>query len=79
MLETITNIDGSILLWIQENLRNEILTPIAKFITHSGDSAAVWIIIALIFLILAKTRKTGVLMLLSLLGSFIINNLFLKI
>lgn len=78
MLETLVNIDGSILLWIQENIRNDILTPVMEFITHLGDKGMVWIGIAVVFLLFAKTRKTGFMVMLSLLGSLLVNNVILK-
>lgn len=78
MWESFINLDGAILVWIQENLRNEYLTPIMKFITHLGDSGIIWIVLAVLFLVFSRTRKTGVLMIFSLLGSLLINNMILK-
>lgn len=78
MLETILNIDGSILLWIQEYIRNDFLTPLAEFITHLGDAGFIWIAIAAGCLLFHKTRKTGFMMTLSLLGSLLVNNMILK-
>lgn len=78
MLETLLQIDGSILLWIQEHIRNDFLTPLVKFVTHLGDKGMVWIAIALVCLVIGKTRKTGCLVILSLLGSLLVNNVFLK-
>ena len=31
-------LDGNILLWIQEHVRNAVLTPVMTFITHLGDA-----------------------------------------
>ena len=71
-------LDGEILLWIQENLRNDFLTPIFKVITSLGNSGWFWIVCTLLCLFFAKYRKIGCLSALSLIGSLLINNLLLK-
>ncbi|KIR01562.1 hypothetical protein P261_00376 [Lachnospiraceae bacterium TWA4] len=71
-------LDGAILLWIQENLRQDFLNPIVVFITSLGNAGIIWIVISLLLLIPKKTRKIGILSLLALLGSAIVNNLILK-
>jgi undecaprenyl-diphosphatase len=78
MLETITQADGEILLWIQENLRRDFLSPFVKFITHLGDAGWFWIVLALILVIIPKTRQTGLVTASALLGSYMVNNLLLK-
>ena len=78
MIDFLSNLDGDILLWIQEIIRNPILTPFFKFITHLGDSGAIWIVISIALLIPKKTRKVGILCITALLGSAIVNNLILK-
>ncbi len=72
------NPDASILLWIQEYVRCDALTPAMTFITHLGDGGAVWIILAAACLLFARTRKCGALMGVSLACNFLVNNLFLK-
>ena len=79
MWEAFLKLDGDILLWVQEYIRNDILTPIMKFITHLGDKGYVWIGILILFLFFAKTRKVGILMIFSLLGSLLINNKIIKV
>ena len=71
-------LDGEILLWIQDNLRNDFLTPIFRFITSLGDSGWIWIACTIMCLVLVKYRKVGCLSALSLIGSLVINNLLLK-
>lgn len=78
MLEQLLQLDGTILLWIQENVRNDVLTPIMKFITTTGNKGIIWIAIALILIAIPKTRKAGILVGFSLLGSLLINNIILK-
>ncbi len=78
MLEQLLQLDGNILLWIQENVRNDVLTPIMKFITTTGNKGIIWIAIALILLAIPKTRKAGILVGFSLLGSLLVNNIVLK-
>lgn len=77
-MEALLQLDGGILLWIQENLRNEILTPIVTFITHLGDHGYLWIALLLLLLFIPKTRKAGWIGAAALLLTFIVNNLFIK-
>ena len=77
-MEYINHLDGQILLWIQDNLRNEMLTPISKFITMLGNSGWLWIVLTILCLLFAKYRKVGLLSAVALIGSLIINNLILK-
>ena len=77
-MEYLNYIDGQMLLWIQDNLRNDFLTPIFKFITHLGDVGAIWIGCTILLLIFAKYRKVGLLSAFALIGSLLINNLILK-
>ncbi len=72
------NIDGQILLWIQENLRNPVLNVILGSITHLGDAGIIWIILAAILLIFKKTRKVGVCTSFALISTLLVNELFLK-
>ena len=57
MWEAFLKLDGDILLWVQEYIRNDILTPIMKFITHLGDKGYVWIGILILFLFLRRQEK----------------------
>ena len=77
-MDVLLQLDGNILLWIQEHVRNAVLTPVMTFITHLGDAGWTWIALAIVFLLVKKMRRTGVLMTCSLLGSLIVNNLILK-
>ena len=78
MLESLLQLDGAILLWIQEHVRQDFLSPVVKFITHLGDPGWSWILLAVILLIVKKTRKIGLVTAVSLLSSYVVNNLILK-
>lgn len=70
--------EADILLWIQNNIRNEVLTPIFKFITTLGNAGVIWIVLSVGLLIPKKTRRVGVLALVSLVLSALIDNVILK-
>ena len=78
MLETLLNLDGGFLLFLQESVRNPILNPIMVFITSLGDEGMIWIAATIALLIPKKTRKVGAMSAVALLGSLLINNYFLK-
>lgn len=71
-------LDESILLWVQENLRSEKLTPTIQTLTHLGDYGLLWICFSLLLMINKKTRKTGAMSLASICLCFLINNVILK-
>ena len=77
-MESIFSLDHNILVWIAENVVNEPLTALMRFITALGDGGFIWIVLALILLLRPSTRKYGLSMLLALLFSLLVNNLLLK-
>ncbi|MBE5934704.1 MAG: phosphatase PAP2 family protein [Lachnospiraceae bacterium] len=72
------SMDGEILLWLQENMRNSILTPILSFITNLAYNGEVWIAISIILLCLKKYRKIGFKTLLAMFISMILCDNLLK-
>jgi undecaprenyl-diphosphatase len=78
MISNFIQLEGDFLLFIQEYLRSPFLTPIFKFITSLGDKGAIWIISSVVLLFFKKTRKIGILALVALLFSLIIDNIILK-
>lgn len=78
MVAYLQNLDTSILLFIQEHIRNPILTPIFKFITALGNGGMIWIFITLLLLCYRKSRKTGIATLVTIFICFIINNIMIK-
>lgn len=78
MLQYIAELDGSILLFIQEFLRFEWLNPLVLFLTSLGNAGALWIVLAALLLIQKKYRKTGFAVAVSLLVGALITNLLLK-
>ena len=78
MLETLLNLDGGFLLFLQESVRNPILDNIMIFITSLGNGGMIWIAATIALLIPKKTRKAGVMSAVALLGSLIINNNIVK-
>ena len=55
-MDVLLQLDGNILLWIQEHVRNAVLTPVMTFITHLGDAGWIWIALAIVFLLVKKMR-----------------------
>lgn len=72
------NLDSKILLFLQEKVRNPVLTPIMTGITTLGNAGAIWILITVVLCIPKKTRRVGIISLCALIGSLIVNNLILK-
>lgn len=78
MLETLLNLEGSFLLFIQESIRNPMLNRVLIFITSLGDAGMIWIVATIALLIPKKTRKAGFMSAVALLGSLLINNYLIK-
>lgn len=78
MLQYLMSLDGDILLWLQNYVRNDILTPVFIGITTLGNGGLIWIISSALLMVSKKTRKTGIMVLLALVLSVLINNVALK-
>lgn len=61
--------DEAILIFIQENIRTDLLTPILLLITNIGHYGAIWLVIAVALILRQSTRQQGLLALISLLIS----------
>ena len=70
--------DGQFLIWLQENVRSDVLTPVMKLITHLGDKGIFWILIAIVMLFFKKTRPLGMMAGIALVFSVLINNVIIK-
>ena len=72
-------LDGNILLFIQDNIRNNILNPVMEAITMVGEFKGLfWIILSLTLLILGRTRRIGLASAIALSLSGLITNLTIK-
>lgn len=78
MFNFLAQLDGNLLIWIQSVLVHEMFTPFFTFLTRVGDVGSIWIILSVILLIPKKTRQLGIMALIALGGSFIIDNIILK-
>jgi len=78
MLQYLISVEESVLLWIQNSMRNDIFTPIFKTITTLGNAGFIWVAGSVMLLIPKKTRKIGVMSLAALALSVLIDNIILK-
>lgn len=78
IIEKTYELDHSILLFIQEYLRFDFLTPIMKISSMLGNIGAIWILSGILLVLFKKTRMIGVIMLSSLTLCFLINNVCIK-
>lgn len=70
--------DADILLFLQDTVRNPVLTPLVKAITVLGNGAIFWVLASVVMLVPGKTRRIGITSILALLVSLLINNIILK-
>ena len=72
------NWDAGTLIYIQEHIRSDVFTPFMKFITHTGDSGLIWIILCIALVLIPKTRKLGIIAGTSIALEAVITNLIIK-
>ena len=77
-MEYLLQLDGNILLYIQEFIRQDFMTPFWKFITSLGDGGWFWIALSVILMIPKKTRPIGFAALLAVGIGALITNVALK-
>ena len=78
MFDFLQNLDGGVLLWIQEWLRQEWLDPVVIFYTHLGDKEFIMILLSVAMLLYKPTRKAGIGALMAMMMGLVITNLILK-
>ena len=71
-------LDANILLWIQDHLRREFLTPIMLFITNLGNAGWFWLVLLAVLLFFPNRRKAALTGIAAVLIGFIITNLCIK-
>ena len=78
MLESLINFEGSILLFLQNYVRNPVLNALLIPFTLSNIAGISCILIVAVFIYFKSLRKAGILMGISLLLEFLLNNLIIK-
>ena len=78
LTEFITEIDFTILNWIQEHLKCDILDKVMPVFTSIGNKGALFILIAVVLLCISKYRKWGASLACSLFLGFLFGNLLIK-
>ncbi len=61
-----------------QTIHTPLLDKILAFITSLGNAGIIWIVLAVVLLILSKTRKAGIIVAAALLADLILCNLILK-
>ena len=77
MLELLQNLDGSLLLAIQQ-MRLDFLNPVVALYTHLGDAGVLWLVGSVLMALYKPTRKVGITALLALALGFLCTNVVLK-
>lgn len=78
MWESLLQLDGDILLFIQDMIRNPILDPFMKVITTLGNAGILWILLTILLLIPKQTRRVGIISACALIASLLVNNILVK-
>ena len=77
-MDLIQNLDFSVLLFLQEHVRNGFFDDFWRGITFLGEIGWFWIVSALVLLFFRRTRRIGFTALLALLFGLLITNICLK-
>ena len=70
--------EAAFLLYIQENIRSDLLNPFMTVFTHSGDYGILVIALALVLIALPRTRRIGVIAAISIAIEALLNNVIIK-
>lgn len=76
-MQFIQSFDNSILAFFQ-NLHTPFLDGFFSFITTLGNSGAIWLVLGALLLISPKTRKCGILLIISVAAGFLLGECLLK-
>ena len=77
-MNTLLELDGQILLFIQEHIRCGALDGAMRLVSTLGNAGAIWIVTAIALLCFKRTRRFGLACGLALLLGFAVTNLALK-
>jgi len=78
LLSWIQSTDAAILLYIQNHIRADFMDSFWKAVTFLGNGGWFWIVLAVLLLFMAGTRRAGFCALLAMAMGFLITNLLLK-
>lgn len=78
MVEWITNLDFSLLYWIQENLRADWLDAVCAFLSWAFGFGIPWIVLGAVMFFFKKTRAAGVMLITAVALTFFFNEVAIK-
>lgn len=78
MFDTLSQMEGPFLLWVQEAVRQPWLDPVVSLYTRLGDHGIMWVALTLLMLLFPKTRKAGVAGCIALVFSLLFTNILIK-
>lgn len=77
-MTALAQFEGSILCWIQQNLRAPFFEGLSKALSFLGEAGMFWILLTLALMAFKKTRRDGIYCGVSILLTFIVVNLIIK-
>lgn len=78
MIKWITQLDFSVLYWIQDSLKCVFFDFLMPKITALGNAGLIWLLSAGIMIMIPKYRRTGILLLAGLAVGFLVGNVIMK-
>jgi len=77
-MDAVTELDGKLLLWIQDTFTADWLTPVMKFFTGFGEYGVFAIALCLVLMLYKRTRRLGIICSIALAFTFLCCNGILK-
>lgn len=77
-MSRLIDIDAKLLVKTQQTFKNKYLDKFFTIYTHTGDLGAIWGVVGLVLFVIQETRETAVVMMLSLVATWLFNTVFLK-
>jgi undecaprenyl-diphosphatase len=78
LFDILQQADSSVLLFLQEHVRNPILNPVMFFFSVIGNAGLIWIALSICLILYKKTRRQGFILLVCIAICYVLNDILIK-
>ncbi|NLO48610.1 MAG: phosphatase PAP2 family protein [Clostridiales bacterium] len=78
LFNLISSTDSSVLLFVQDHVRNPILNPVMIFFSVIGNAGFIWLVLSVYLIVTKKHRQKGFLLLICITLCYVLNDFIIK-
>ena len=78
LFDFISSADSSVLLFLQDHVRNPILNPVMIFFSVIGNAGFIWLVLSIYLMLTKKHRRKGFLLLICIALCYVLNDFLIK-